>query len=52
MKAGPNGYYDEITQVGEEVYCSCTAEYIFALRKLPVEMLTKAGMYAIPARAA
>ncbi len=52
MKAGPNGYYDEITQVGEEVFCSCTAEYIFALRKLPDEMLTKAGMYAIPARAA
>lgn len=48
MKAGPAGYYDEITHVGEEVFCSCWATYIFALRKLPVEMLTKAGMYALP----
>lgn len=49
MKAGSPGYYDEITHVGEEVYCSCTAKFIFALRKLPVDMLTKAGMYALPA---
>jgi len=50
MKAGPAGYYDEITHVGEEVFCSCTAKYIFALRKLPPDMLTKAGMYALPSR--
>ena len=49
MKAGPAGYYDEITHVGEEVFCSCTAKYIFALRKLPPDMLTKAGLYALPA---
>lgn len=48
MKAGPAGYYDEITHVGEEVYCSCTAKYIFALRKLPPDMMTKAGLYALP----
>lgn len=49
MRAGEAGYYDEITHVGEEVSCSCTAKFIFALRKLPADMLTKAGMYALPA---
>lgn len=48
MKVGPAGYYDEVTHVGEEVFCSCWATYIFALRKLPPDMLTKAGMYALP----
>lgn len=49
MKVGEAGYYDEITHVGEEVFCSCAARFIFALRKLPPDMLTKAGMYALPA---
>jgi len=49
MKAGPAGYYDEITAVGQEVYCACTGKYIFALRKLPADMLTKAGIFALPA---
>jgi len=50
MKAGPNGYYDEITAVGEEVYCSCNAQYLFSLSRLPPEFLTKAGMYALPVK--
>lgn len=48
MKAGPDGYYDEITHVGEEVFCACWGTFIFALRRLPPDMLTKAGMYALP----
>jgi len=48
MKPGPDGYTDEIEAPGQLVYCSCTYKYIFALRKLPVEMLTKSGMYALP----
>lgn len=48
MKVGEAGYYDQITHVGEEVFCSCTARFIFALSKLPPDMLTKAGMYALP----
>lgn len=48
MKPGPAGYYDEITHVGEEPFCSCTGKYVFALRKLPPDMLTKAGMFALP----
>ncbi len=51
MKAGDAGYYDEITNVGEEVFCSCWATYIFALRKLPPDMLTKKGAYALPVAA-
>lgn len=38
-----NGYYDEITAVGEEVFCSCQAEYIYAPQKLPDEFLTEKG---------
>jgi hypothetical protein len=43
MKAGPAGYYGDITAVGEEVYCRCWAEYIYSLSSLPPEMLTKKG---------
>ena len=39
-----DGYYDEITQAGEEVYCSCVVYYIYAISKLPEEMITKKGL--------
>ncbi|CAD6037068.1 hypothetical protein [Escherichia coli] len=38
-----NGYYDEITSAGEEVYCSCQALPIYAPQKLPIEFLTEKG---------
>lgn len=38
-----NGYYDEITAAGEEVYCSCEAIPIYAPQKLPDEYLTEKG---------
>ncbi|QBY43984.1 hypothetical protein QE197_10955 [Arsenophonus nasoniae] len=41
-----NGYYDEITSVGEEVNCSCQAIYIYAPQKLPDEFLTEKGKIA------
>jgi hypothetical protein len=44
VKAGKAGYYEDVTAVGEEVYCRCYAQYIYSLRKLPKEMLTKKGM--------
>jgi len=50
MKVGPAGYYDEITSVGQEPFCSCTARYIFALRKIPLDMLTTKGAFALPAK--
>lgn len=43
MKKGPDGYYDEITSVGEEVYCRCAAQFLYALRDLPEAMLTIKG---------
>lgn len=43
VKPGPAGYYDEITAVGEEVFCRCYAQYIYSLRKLPEDMLTAKG---------
>lgn len=44
MKAGPAGYLDDITQPGEEPYCSCWVRYITRLEDLPPDMLTNKGM--------
>lgn len=38
-----NGYYDEITAAGEEVFCSCQVFPIYAPQKLPDEFLTEKG---------
>ena len=43
MKPGPNGYTDDITKPGEEVFCRCFATYIYYLHKLPDDMLTAKG---------
>lgn len=43
MKLSPNGYVDQITKPGEEVFCRCSYEYIYNLRDLPTEMLTTKG---------
>lgn len=43
VKPGKVGYSDEITKPGEEVYCRCTAEYLYALRDLPDDMITRHG---------
>ena len=51
VKPGPAGYLDDVTQPGEEVFCRCWATYLFALKRLPDEMLTNAGREAM-ARAA
>lgn len=47
VKPGDVGYTDEITAAGEEVGCSCSYTYIFHLRDLPPEMLTKRGLEAL-----
>jgi hypothetical protein len=47
MKAGPDGYYEDITSVGEEPFCRCYAAWIYALRGLPDEMLTAKGRDAL-----
>lgn len=43
VKPGPAGYYDDITKVGQEVYCSCFATWIYNLRDLDDDMLTYRG---------
>ena len=43
VKPGPEGYYDDITKVGEEVYCSCQAEFLYHIRQLPDDMITQKG---------
>lgn len=46
MKA-TNGYSDEITAPGEEVFCRCSVEYIYSIEDLPKDMLTSKGIKAI-----
>lgn len=43
MKAGPDGYYDQITSVGEEPFCRCFAQWIYNIRDLPPDMVTAKG---------
>lgn len=43
VKPGPAGYYDDITKVGEEVYCSCFAEWVYSIRDLSDDMITQKG---------
>ena len=43
MKAGPNGYTDEIEQPAEFVSCKCWYAYKYNLRDLPDDMLTAKG---------
>jgi hypothetical protein len=53
VKPGKVGYLDDITQPGQEPFCSCYVQYISALSKLPDEMLTKSGQqFLTKARAA
>jgi hypothetical protein len=47
MKPGSAGYYEDVTAVGEEIFCRCWAEYIYSLRSLPEDMLTKKGAEAL-----
>ena len=47
MKAGPDGYVDDVTRPGEEVYCRCYYVWINSLTQLPPDMLTKKGREAL-----
>jgi hypothetical protein len=40
---GDPGYTDDITQPAEEPFCRCYWQYLYSLRQLPIEMLTKKG---------
>ena len=43
IKPSSVGYLEDITQPAEEPFCRCKAEYLFHLRQLPKDMLTKKG---------
>jgi hypothetical protein len=43
MKAGPDGYTDQITKPAEEVYCGCSYQFVYNLRDLPESMVTARG---------
>ena len=43
MKAGHDGYYDDITAVASEPFCRCFAVYVYTLGKLPADMITDKG---------
>jgi len=43
MKPGPAGYVDGITRPAEEVFCSCRYKWLYGLRQLPQDMVTKRG---------
>lgn len=44
IKPGPAGYLDDVTQPGEEVFCSCYVTYLYNLRSVPADMLTQKGV--------
>jgi hypothetical protein len=46
-KPGPDGYEDQITAPGEEIFCRCNFVYIYSLRALPDDMLTVKGRDAL-----
>lgn len=43
VKPGLAGYTDEVEQPGELVFCRCSYEFIYALRRLPPDMITARG---------
>src|SRR5450631_2052860 len=43
MQPGAAGYYDEVTPVAYEPGCVCHAQWLYNLRDLPADMLTKKG---------
>lgn len=43
VKVGPDGYYDDITAYGQEVFCRCFGSWLTSLRQLPADLLTAKG---------
>ena len=46
VKAGPDGFSDEMTQPAEEPFCRCKFVYLYHLKQLPPTMITKKGAEA------
>ncbi len=43
MKAGPNGYLDEISRPSQEIGCMCHLQWLYSVSHLPTDMVTKKG---------
>lgn len=43
VKPDSVGYYEDITAFGQEVNCRCYGEYLYNLRDIPLELITKKG---------
>lgn len=43
VKAGAAGYSDQIDQPGFKIFCRCRFRFLYALRLLPPDMLTRKG---------
>ena len=43
MKKGDHGYLDDIEMPGQAVFCRCFVTYIYNLRSLEPDMLTRKG---------
>jgi hypothetical protein len=43
VKPGPAGYYDDVTKVGQEIFCSCFATWLYNIRDLPDDCVTQKG---------
>ena len=52
MKAGPNGYYEDDELFAEAPFCRCFGSYIYAIRRLPDDMLTEKGRQSLAERGA
>lgn len=47
VKKGPAGFYEDITRAGEEPFCRCFIEWVYAIRDLPDDMVTTKGREAL-----
>jgi len=47
VKPGKHGYTDEIEQPAELPFCRCWYQYVYSLRSVPEECLTKKGQAAL-----
>lgn len=47
VKPGEAGFYEDVTKVGEEIFCRCWATWLYSLRDMPRDMLTTKGAAAL-----
>jgi hypothetical protein len=43
MRAGPDGYIDEISRPHQDIGCICHLQWLYAIRDLPIDMVREKG---------